>query len=161
MVCGICVWVIWVGLCHLRLGCVYMYVYILFVMSLALFNLEIWCFVVLSPYWGQYCGLHGNFYNFSLYFSFVWRTGLAWFFLRVGLYFCICPIFRAISIGLTCRLVCISGFFTCGCYLVIGRILLVVVSWGLDRVFFRLLGFHLCFSILVIFSLVCYCGILS
>ena len=64
----------------------------------------------------------------SLYFSFVWRIGLAWFFLRVGLYFCICPIFRAISIGLTCRLVCISGFFTCGCYLVIGRILLVVVS---------------------------------
>ena len=61
------------GLCV----CVYVYIYILFVMSLALFNLEIWCFVVLSPYWGQCCGLHGNFYDFSLYFSFVWRTGLA------------------------------------------------------------------------------------
>ena len=30
--------------------------------------------------------------------------------------------------GLTFTLVCISGFFTCGCYLVIGTILLVAVS---------------------------------
>ena len=55
---------------------------------------------------------------------------------------------------LTFRIDGISGFFTCGCYLLMGTILSILVSWGLDKVSFRLLGFGMCFSILVILSLV-------
>ena len=79
----------------------------------------------------------------------------------MGLYSHINPFFRETSDDLTFRLICISGFFTCSCYLVVGTILLVAVSCGLDRVSFRLLGFGLCLSILVILSLVFYCRILS
>ena len=71
MVCGICVWVIWVGLCHLRLGCVYvcMYIYVYYLLCCQL--CLIWKFGVsqFCPHiGGQYCGLHGNFYDFSLFF---------------------------------------------------------------------------------------------
>ena len=55
---------------------------------------------------------------------------------------------------LTFRIDGISGFFTCGCYILMGTILSILVSWGLDKVSFRLLGFGMCFSILVILSLV-------
>ena len=52
------------GLCV----CVYIYICILFVMLLALFNLEIWCFVVLSPYWGAILWIAWKFLLFLFIF---------------------------------------------------------------------------------------------
>ena len=68
-----------------------------------------------------------NFYDLSL-FSFLLENWFSVFLPPVGLCFYINIIFREINVGLTFKIVCISGFSTCGCYLVIGTILLAAVS---------------------------------